>query len=219
METRQKRVDVQRHTAGIGCASGGISRTSVPQARNDTYALISVRAGDLIVAWRRRQIARTTRPMGDWITREFACRGLVPPHSTPAALARALERERGIIITFVPHVSAEPGVSGMVYRHEGRENTYSIVFRPTHNLVLRRLILFHELAHLLFDHLGREVGGDGALRGYMVTDAEDAVAEAFAVGAMQYSFGTEDPLPLTDREDDISPSAFGHYLKRTAYWP
>src|SRR2546425_7634109 len=83
-----------------------------PQARNDTYALISVRAGDLIVAWRRRQIARTTRPMGDWITREFACRGLVPPHSTPAALARALERERGISITFVPHVSAEPGVSG-----------------------------------------------------------------------------------------------------------
>jgi hypothetical protein len=171
------------------------------------------------VAWRRRQTARTTRPVEDWITREFACRGLVPPHCTPAALARALEHERGIIITFVPHVSEEPGVYGLVYRHEGRENTYSIVFRPTHNLVLRRLILFHELAHLLFDHLGTEVGSEGALRGYMVTDAEDAVAEAFAVGAMQYSFGAEDPLPLTDRDDDVSPSAFGHYLKRTAYWP
>ena len=138
---------------------------------------------------------------------------------TPAALARALEHERGISITFVPHVSEEPGVSGMVYRHEGRENTYSIVFRPTHNLVLRRLILFHELAHLLFNHLVTDVGGEGALRGYMVTDAEDAVAEAFAVGAMQYSFGAEDPLPLTDRDDDVSPSAFGQYLKRTAHWP
>ena len=171
------------------------------------------------MAWRRRQTTHTTRPVEDWITREFACRGLVPPHCTPEALARALERERGIIIKFVPHVSEEPGVYGLVYRHEGRENTYSIVFRPTHNLVLRRLILFHELAHLLFDHLGTEVGGEGALRGYMVTNAEDAVAEAFAVGAMQYSFGAEDPLPLTARDDNVSPSAFGHYLKRTAYWP
>ena len=106
-----------------------------------------------MVAWRRRQIARTTQPMEDWITREFACRGLVPPHCTPEALARALERERGISIRFVQHVSEEPGVYGMVYRHEGRANTYSIVFRPTQNLALRRLILFHELAHLLFNHL------------------------------------------------------------------
>src|SRR5438105_1769057 len=82
----------------------------------------------------------------------------------------------------------EPGVYGLVYRHDARENTYSIVFRPTYHLVLRRLILFHELAHLLFNHLVTDVGGEGALRGYMVTDAEDAVAEAFAVGAMQYSF-------------------------------
>ena len=171
------------------------------------------------MAWRRRQIARTTRPVEDWITREFACRGVVPPYCTPEALARALECERGIIITFVPHVSEEPGVYGLVYRHEGRENTYSIVFRPTPNLVLRRLIVFHELAHLLFDHLGTEGGGDGALRGYMVTDAEDAVAEAFAVGAMQYSFSAEDPLPRTDRDDDVAPSAFEQYLQRTAYWP
>jgi len=183
------------------------------------YTLISVRAGDLIVAWRRRQTTHTTRPVEDWITREFACRGLVPPHCTPEALARALERERGIIITFVPHVSEEPGVYGLVYRHEGRENTYSIVFRPTHNLVLRRLILFHELAHLLFDHLGTEGGGDGALRSYIVTDAEDAVAEAFAVGAMQYSFSGEDPLPQTDTDAAGVPSAFEQYLQRTAYWP
>jgi hypothetical protein len=135
-------------------------------------------------------------------------------------LARALERERGIIITFVPHVSEEPGVYGLLYRHEGRENTYSIVFRPTQSLALRRLILFHELAHLLFDHLVTEVGGEGALRGYMVTDAADAVAEAFAVGAMQYSFmDADEPLPLTDVDDDVSTSAFGQLLKRTAYWP
>ena len=171
------------------------------------------------MAWRQRQTARTTRPVEDWITREFACRGVVPPYCTPEALARALECERGIIITFVPHVSEEPGVYGLVYRHEGRENTYSIVFRPTPNLVLRRLIVFHELAHLLFDHLGTEGGGDGALRGYMVTDATDAVAEAFAVGAMQYSFSAENLLPRTDRDDDVAPSAFEQYLQRTAYWP
>jgi hypothetical protein len=171
------------------------------------------------VAWRRRQTTGTTQPVEDWIAHEFACRGLVPPHCTPEALARALERERGICIRFVPYVSEEPGVYGLVYRHEGRANTYSIVFRPTPNLALRRLILFHELAHLLFNHLGTEVGGDGALRGYMVTDADDAVAEAFAVGAMQYSFSAEDLLPQTDTEADGAPSVFGQYLKRTAYWP
>jgi hypothetical protein len=183
------------------------------------YAVISVGAGDFIVAWRRRQTARTTQPMEDWITREFACRGLVPPHCTPEALARALECERGISITFVPHVSEEPGVYGMVYRHEGRANTYSIVFRPTQNLALRRLILFHELAHLLFNHLQTEGGSDGALRSYMMTDAEDTVAEAFAVGAMQYSFSAEDPLPQTNTDADGTPSAFEQYLQRTAYWP
>ena len=171
------------------------------------------------MAWRRQQIAHTTPPVEDWITREFACRGLVPPHCTPDALARALERERGIRIRFVPYVSEEPGVYGLVYRHEGHANTYSIVFRPTQNLALRRLILFHELAHLLFNHLGTAVGGDSALRGYMVTDAADAVAEAFAVGAMQYSFSAEDPLRPTDRTDDVSTSAFGQVLQRIGDWP
>jgi hypothetical protein len=155
----------------------------------------------------------------DWITREFASRGLVPPHCTPEALARALERECGIRILFVPHLVEEPGVSGMLYRHKERADTYSILFRPTQNLALRRLIWFHELAHLLFDDLGTDAGSDGALRGYMVTNAKDARAEAFAVGAMQYSFGAEDPLLPTDREDGVAPSAFGHYLQRTAYWP
>ena len=169
------------------------------------------------MAWRRRQTARTTQPVEDWITREFAGRGLVPPHCTPEALARALERERGICIRFVPYVSEEPGVYGLVYRHEGCANTYSIVFRPTLNLALRRLILFHELAHLLFHHLRTE--GDGALRGHMVTDAEDAEAEAFGVGAMQYSFSAEDPLPPTDTEADGVPSMVEQYLQRTAYWP
>ena len=171
------------------------------------------------MAWRRQHTAWPTRPEADWIAREFASRGLVPPHCTPEALARALERERGICIRFVPYVSEEPGVYGLVYRHEGRANTYSIVFRPTPNLALRRLILFHELAHLLFNHLATEGGGDGALRGYMVTDAEDAEAEAFAVGAMQYSFSAEDPLRQTDTEADGAPSVFEQYLQRTAYWP
>ena len=168
---------------------------------------------------RRRQTTHLTPPVADWITREFACRGLVPPHCTPEALASALERERGISIRFVPHVSEEPGVYGMVYRHEGRANTYSIVFRPTQNLALRRLILFHELGHLLFHHLRMEGGGDGALRSYMMTDAEDALAETFAVGAMQYSFSAEDLLPQTNTDADGAPSAFEQYLQRTAYWP
>ena len=124
------------------------------------------------MAWRQRQTAHTTQPVEDWITREFASRGLVPPHCTPEALAGALERERGIRILFVPHESEEPGISGMLYRHEGRANTYSILFRPTPNLALRRLIWFHELAHLLFDDLGTDAGGDGALRGSLVTNAD-----------------------------------------------
>jgi hypothetical protein len=53
----------------------------------------------------------------------------------------------------------------------------------------------------------------------MVTDAEDAEAEAFAVGAMQYSFSAEEPLPHTDTEADGVPSVFEQYLQRTAYWP
>src|SRR5262249_221309 len=160
---------------------------------HDTSASSSIRAGDRIVAWRRQQTARTTQPVENWITREFASRGLVPPHCTPAALARALHPDPRMSIRFLPYLSQQPRVYGLVYRHEGRANTYSIVFRPTQNLALRRLILFHELAHLLFNHLDTAVGSDGALRGYMVTDADDAVAETFAVGAMQYSFSAEDP--------------------------
>ena len=172
------------------------------------------------MAWRRRQTTHTTRPVEDWITREFACRGLVPPHCTPEVLARALERERGISIRFVPHVSEEPGVYSLVYRHEGRANTYSIVFRPTQNLALRRLILFHELAHLLFNHLSTEGGSDGALRGYMVTNAEEAMAEAFAVGAMQYSFlDTDASARAVETTDDVSMSVFGQFLKQTRYQP
>jgi hypothetical protein len=171
------------------------------------------------VAWRRRQTAPTPQPVEDWITREFACRGLVPPHCTPEALARALERERGISIWLVPSVSEEPGVYGLVYRHEQRANTYVIVYRQTPNMVLRRLIVFHELAHLLFDHLLTEVAGTGALRGYMVSDHDDAMAEAFAVGAMQYSFrDAEAPQPRHERDEQVSTSAFGQLLKRTGYW-
>ena len=58
-----------------------------------------------------------------------------------------------------------------------------------------RVILFHELAHLLFEHPLTEVAGVGGLRGFLVSDADDALAEAFAVGAMQYSFLETDASP------------------------
>ena len=172
------------------------------------------------MAWRRQQTAPTPHPREDWITREFACRGIVPPHCTPEALAHALERERGIRILFVPHAIEEPGVSGMLYRHQAWTHTYSILFRPTLNLVLRRLIWFHELAHLLFDDLGPAAGGGDAVpRGTMVTNATEARAEAFAVGAMYYSFlETDMPTAPADTEDDVSASTFGQFLKRTGYW-
>jgi hypothetical protein len=172
------------------------------------------------VVSRWRQTTRKA-PVGDaWITREFAVRGLSPPDCTPEALARALERERQITIEFRPHASDDPGVYGLLYRRERAAQTYVILFRPTYSLALRRLTLFHELAHILFDHALTEVAGVGALRGYMVSDEDDAVAEAFAVGAMQYSFlDVDNPLQRTDEEDDGSPSAFGQLLKRTAYWP
>jgi hypothetical protein len=119
----------------------------------------------------------------------------------------------------VPSVSEEPGVYGLVYRHEQCANIYSIVYRQTPNIVLRRLIVFHELAHLLFDHALTEVAGTGALRGYMVSDQDDAMAEAFAVGAVQYSFlDTEAPHQRQERDDQVSTSAFGQLLKRTGYW-
>lgn len=162
------------------------------------------------------------RPGADnaWITREFARRGLVPPACTPEALAWALERERHLTIVFQPYASTDPGVYGLLYRPEARIDTYIIMFRPTHSLVLRRLILFHEVAHILFDHALTEVAGIGALRGYMVSDQDDAMAEAFAVGAMQYSFlDAEEPLQLTAVDDDLSTSAFGQFLKQTGSWP
>jgi hypothetical protein len=156
----------------------------------------------------------------DWIIREFTKRGLTPPHCTPEAFARALEYERHITIEFQPHVSEDPGVYGLLYRYEGPAQTYIILFRPTPSIILRRLTLFHELAHLLFNHPLTEVGGEGVLRGYMVADAEDAQAEAFAVGAMHYSLCDEDePLQRTAMDDDVSASALADFLKRTEYWP
>jgi hypothetical protein len=123
-------------------------------------------------------------------------------------------------IEFRPHVSEDPGVYGLLYRPVGCPDTAIIVYRPTHNIVLRRLILFHELAHLLFNHALSDVAGLGVLRGYMVSDADDAMAEAFAVGAMQYSFlDAEAPQQRTEVEDDVSPSAFGQVLQQTGYWP
>ncbi len=156
----------------------------------------------------------------EWIRREFTVRGLSPPDCTPEALARALECERHMTIEFRPHASDDPGVYGLLYRPAGCPDIYIIMYRPTHNIILRRLILFHELAHILFDHALTEVAGIGALRGYMVSDKDDAMAEAFAVGAMQYSFLEADaPVKLTEVDDDVSTSAFGQALKRARYWP
>jgi len=170
------------------------------------------------VAWRRRQTVRTARTVNDWITREFARRGLAPPHCTPEALARALERERRITIEFKCHPSDDPGVYGLLYHPEGRPRTYVIVVRQTPSLALRRLVMFHELAHLLFGHGLKEVMGEGELCGYLVADAEDAKAEAFAVGAMQYSFLDTDAWTVSDAaEDDGIASTFGQILRRIQY--
>ena len=170
-------------------------------------------------AWWRHtpRIANTVAP---WITREFAVRGLSPPDCTPEALARALERERQITIEFQPHASDDPGLYGLLYRPAGHVDRYIILFRPTHSIALRRLILFHELAHLLFNHALTEVARVGLLCGYMVSDQDDAVAEAFAVGAMQYSFlDTAASTGSAEVEDDGAASAFGAFLKRTQYRP
>ena len=45
---------------------------------------------------RWRSTPRHAHAVAEWIRREFAVRGLAPPHCTPEALARALERERQI---------------------------------------------------------------------------------------------------------------------------
>jgi len=165
-----------------------------------------------------RSTPHTPGAVDAWIRREFTVRGLSPPDCTPEALARALERERYMTIEFRPHASTDPGVYGLLYRPAGCPDTSIIVYRPTHSIVLRRRILFHELAHILFDHALTEVGGIGVLRGYMVSDKDDAMAEAFAVGATQYSFLDADPATApADAEDNVSASAFGQFLKRTQY--
>jgi hypothetical protein len=172
------------------------------------------------VASRWWHTPRKAPAVDEWITREFTVRGLSPPDCTSEALARALERERQITIEFRSHASDDPGVYGLLYRPEGYPHTYVILFRPTYSIALRRLTLFHELAHILFEHPLTEVAGVGVLRGYMVSDQADAMAEAFAVGAMQYSFLDEaGPRAPTDAEDDVSVSAFGQLLKRTQYRP
>ena len=163
---------------------------------------------------------RHAHAVAEWIRREFAVRGLTPPHCMPEALARALERERQIRIEFRPHDAAEPGVYGLLYHPEAYAHIYIILFRPTQNLALQRVILFHELAHILFDHPLTEVAGVGGLRGFMVSDADDAMAEAFAVGAMQYSFlETDASARATETTDDVSTSVFGQFLKQTRYQP
>ena len=160
----------------------------------------------------------TPARVAEWIRREFAMRGLAPPHCTPEALARALEQERQITIVFRSHDADEPGVYGLLYHPEDYVHIYIILLRPTQNLAMQRVIMFHELAHILFDHPLTEVAGVGGLRGYMVSDADDAVAEAFAVGAMQYSFLEVDaPLQRTDVEDDVSTSTFGQPFPAKAY--
>jgi IrrE N-terminal-like domain len=168
---------------------------------------------------RRRRTPRTVRAIPAWITHEFAVRGLAPPHCTPEALARALERERRITIEFQCHPSDDPGVYGLLYHPAGRPRTYVIVLRQTPSLALRRLVMFHELAHLLFGHTLKEVAGEGELCGYLVADADDAQAEAFAVGAMQYSFVDTDAWTVSAAADDVSTSVFGQFLKQTRYQP
>jgi hypothetical protein len=168
---------------------------------------------------RRQRPRRTISAVAAWITREFAVRGLAPPHCTPEALARALEREYQITIELRPHASDDPGVYGLLYRTAERDDTYVILYRPTRSLTLHRLIVFHELAHILFHHALTEVAGVGALRGYMVSSEDDAIAEAFAVGAMQYSFmDAEAPRQRTDGEDDGSTSTLGQLLKLAEDW-
>ena len=162
-----------------------------------------------------RPTPRASHAAKEWIIREFEMRGLSPPNCTPEALAQALERERNITIEFRPHESDDPGVYGLLYRKEGQEHVYVILLRPTYSLAFQRLIMFHELAHILFDHALTEIAGEGALRGYLVSDQDDAIAEAFAIGAMQYSFTSlnQPPTP-TDIDEDWSTSGLGRFLRR-----
>jgi len=174
----------------------------------------------MVVAARWQSTPRHVRAVAEWIRREFAMRGLAPPHCTPEALARALEQERQITIVFRSHDADEPGVYGLLYHPEDYAHIYIILLRPTQNLALQRVIMFHELAHILFEHPLTEVAGVGGLRGFMVSDADDAVAEAFAVGAMQYSFlDTDASARAAETADDVSTSVFGQFLKQTRYQP
>lgn len=167
--------------------------------------------------WRWRHTPHTVH-VDDWITREFTQRGLAPPHCTPEALARALERERQITIAFRAHVSGDPGVYGLLYRSQEDKNTHIVLFRPSRSIVLLRLTLFHELAHLIFDYRFPDVRNQGTLHCALISDAKEAQAEAFAIGAMHYSFIHTSSVLRTNREEDVV-SAFGSYLQRTAYWP
>ena len=57
--------------------------------------------------------------------------------------------------------------------------------------------------------------GANELCAYLVADADDAQAEAFAVGAMHYSFHEgKDPRIRPAVEDDGAPS-FRHFLRWT----
>lgn len=169
---------------------------------------------------RWRSTPRTAGAVAEWIRHEFAIRGLTPPHCTPEALARALERERQITIEFRTLVSEDPGVYGLVYHPEDQAHLYIIVLRQTPNMALQRVILFHELAHILFNHPLTDVARVGSLCGALVSDTNDALAEAFGVGAMQYSFlETEASAPPAATADDVSMSVFGQFLKQTRYRP
>jgi len=157
--------------------------------------------------------------VADWIAREFASRGLVPPHCTPEALARVLERERQITILFQPYASNDPGVYGLLCRPVASPHLAIILFRPTYSLTLRCLILFHELAHLLLDH-PVPAGPCRGARGAWGARRHEADAEAFAVGAMQYALRAGAPdAPGVEPADDVSASAFGQLLRRTQYRP
>jgi hypothetical protein len=69
---------------------------------------------------------RHARAVAEWIRHEFSVRGLAPPHCTPEALARALERERQIRIEFRSHDADEPGVYGLLYHPEAYAHIYII---------------------------------------------------------------------------------------------
>jgi hypothetical protein len=169
---------------------------------------------------RKPLMRRPAYAVDDRVAHEFAMRGLVPPHCTPENLARALERERQITIVFQPHESSDLGVYGAICRKKGSDAHYVIVFRPTYSIVLQRLTLFHELAHLLFRHRMTAATEIGSLHCHRVSEQDDGEAEAFAVRAMQYSFlDTDGAVACAEADDDLSASVFGQFLQQTRYFP